>query len=64
MSNKREGKVLFVTGAGRGMGTDIVKQPLTAGYRVAATGRNPATVTEAIETSENLLVAKLDVTQR
>ena len=41
MSNKCDGKVLFITGAGRGMGTDIVKQALTAGYRVVATGRNP-----------------------
>lgn len=63
MSDTREGRVLFITGAGRGMGTDIVKHALTAGYRVVATGRNPEKVTEAIGTSEDLLVVKLDVTQ-
>jgi NAD(P)-dependent dehydrogenase (short-subunit alcohol dehydrogenase family) len=63
MSNKREGKVLFITGAGRGMGTDIARHALAAGYRVVATGRNPEKVTEAIGASENLLVAKLDVTR-
>jgi NAD(P)-dependent dehydrogenase (short-subunit alcohol dehydrogenase family) len=63
MSNRREGKVLFITGAGRGMGTDIAKQALAAGYRVVATGRNPDKVTEAIGASEDLLVVKLDVTQ-
>src|SRR2546423_5831230 len=63
MSNQRQGKVLFITGAGRGMGTDIVKHALTAGYRVVATGRNPDKVTEAIGASEDLLVVKLDVTQ-
>ena len=63
MSNKCEGKVLFITGAGRGMGTDIVEQALAAGYRVVATGRNADKVTRAIGAAEDLLVAKLDVTQ-
>jgi NAD(P)-dependent dehydrogenase (short-subunit alcohol dehydrogenase family) len=63
MSNQRQGKVLLITGAGRGMGTDIVKQSLAAGYRVVATGRNPDKVTEAIGASEDLLVVKLDVTE-
>jgi NAD(P)-dependent dehydrogenase (short-subunit alcohol dehydrogenase family) len=63
MSNDREGKVLFITGAGRGMGRDIVGQALAAGYRVVATGRNPDNVTRAIGASENLLVLKLDVTE-
>jgi NAD(P)-dependent dehydrogenase (short-subunit alcohol dehydrogenase family) len=47
MTNTAEGKVLFVTGAGRGMGIDIAKAGLAAGYRVIATGRNTAKVTEA-----------------
>ena len=34
-------KVLLITGAGRGMGVDIVKAALAAGYAVVATGRDP-----------------------
>jgi NAD(P)-dependent dehydrogenase (short-subunit alcohol dehydrogenase family) len=63
LKNERDGKVLFITGAGRGMGADIVKQALTAGYKVVATGRNPEKVAEALGTLEDLLVVKLDVTR-
>jgi NAD(P)-dependent dehydrogenase (short-subunit alcohol dehydrogenase family) len=62
MSNKSEGKVFFVTGAGRGMGVDIAKAALEAGYKVVATGRNTDKVSQAIEESADLLVVKLDVT--
>jgi NAD(P)-dependent dehydrogenase (short-subunit alcohol dehydrogenase family) len=31
-------KVLLITGAGRGMGTDIAKAALAAGYKTVATG--------------------------
>jgi NAD(P)-dependent dehydrogenase (short-subunit alcohol dehydrogenase family) len=62
MSNKSEGKVFFVTGAGRGMGVDIAKAALEAGYKVVATGRNTNKVSEAIGESANLLIVKLDVT--
>jgi NAD(P)-dependent dehydrogenase (short-subunit alcohol dehydrogenase family) len=55
-------KVWFITGAGRGMGTDIARAALDAGYKVVATGRNTDRVVQAIGPSENLLVAKLDVT--
>jgi NAD(P)-dependent dehydrogenase (short-subunit alcohol dehydrogenase family) len=55
--------VWFVTGAGRGMGVDIAKAALAAGHHVVATGRNPGTVTDAIGKSDDLLVAKLDVTR-
>lgn len=48
MNNNIEGKVLFITGAGRGMGTDIAKAALAAGYKVVATGRNTKKVAEAI----------------
>lgn len=41
-------KVWFITGAGRGMGTDIAKAALAAGHAVVATGRNPERVTEAV----------------
>jgi len=59
---KNKSKVLLITGAGRGMGTDIAKEALASGYKVVATGRNPARVTEAVGASEDLLVVKLDVT--
>ena len=45
MNNK---KVWLITGAGRGMGVDIAKAALAAGYKVAATGRNIDKVTQAI----------------
>ena len=59
MNNK---KVWFITGAGRGMGVDIAKAALAAGYKVVATGRTIERVTQAIGESEDLLVVKLDVT--
>ena len=55
-------KVWFITGAGRGMGTDIAKAALNAGYKVVATSRNTDRVVQAVGPSENLLVVKLDVT--
>ena len=55
-------KVWLITGAGRGMGLDIAKVVLAAGYQVVATGRNPDRVAKAIGESDNLLVVKLDVT--
>jgi NAD(P)-dependent dehydrogenase (short-subunit alcohol dehydrogenase family) len=56
-------KVWFITGAGRGLGLDITKAALAAGYNVVATGRNTDRVAKAIGEGENLLVVKLDVTQ-
>jgi NAD(P)-dependent dehydrogenase (short-subunit alcohol dehydrogenase family) len=55
-------KVWFITGAGRGMGTDIAKAAFAAGYKVVATGRNPDKVAQAIGKLADLLVVKLDVT--
>jgi len=55
-------KVWFITGAGRGMGLEITKAVLAAGDYVVATGRNTGKVSQALGTSENLLVVKLDVT--
>ena len=55
-------KVWFITGAGRGMGTDIAKAALAAGHAVVATGRNPDKVARAVGQNENLLAVKLDVT--
>src|SRR4051812_35452635 len=55
--------VWFVTGAGRGMGVDIVKAALAAGYAVVATGRDTTAVTKAVGASSQLLVVKVDVTR-
>src|SRR5580658_7478070 len=55
-------KVWLITGAGRGMGLDIAKAALAAGHKVAATGRNPGKVANAVGESANLFVVKLDVT--
>jgi NAD(P)-dependent dehydrogenase (short-subunit alcohol dehydrogenase family) len=56
-------KVIFVTGAGRGLGTDIVRRALAAGHQVVATGRRPEEVEKTLGgPQDNLLVTKLDVT--
>jgi NAD(P)-dependent dehydrogenase (short-subunit alcohol dehydrogenase family) len=57
-------KTWFITGAGRGMGTDIAKAALAAGHAVVATGRNPDTVANAVGESDDLLIVKLDITSR
>lgn len=56
-------KVIFVTGAGRGLGTDIAREALAAGHQVVATGRRPEDVQDTLGgPQDNLLAAKLDVT--
>lgn len=55
-------KVWLVTGAGRGMGVDIVKAALAAGHDVVATGRDIGKVRNVIGDHDNLLIAPLDVT--
>ena len=57
-----EKRVWLVTGAGRGMGVDIAKAALAAGYAVVATGRSPERVAEAVGASDDLLTVRLDVT--
>jgi NAD(P)-dependent dehydrogenase (short-subunit alcohol dehydrogenase family) len=57
-----EKKVWFITGAGRGMGTDIARAALAAGHAVVATARNTDTVTAALGQDGDLLAVKLDVT--
>ncbi|MGN7201375.1 SDR family oxidoreductase [Arthrobacter sp. SAFR-044] len=61
-STKPGKKVWFITGAARGLGTDIARAALAAGHAVVATGRDPEKVTQAVGKNENLLVVKLDVT--
>src|ERR1700753_10879 len=55
--------VWLITGAGRGMGTDIARAALAAGHHVVATGRDPGRVAHALGESDRLLVAALDVTR-
>jgi NAD(P)-dependent dehydrogenase (short-subunit alcohol dehydrogenase family) len=55
--------VWLVTGAGRGMGIDIVKAAVAAGHAVVATGRNTDGVARALGEAADLLVVKLDVTR-
>ncbi|PGY06329.1 SDR family NAD(P)-dependent oxidoreductase [Bacillus sp. AFS031507] len=60
MTNNK--KVLFITGAGRGMGVEFVKAALSAGFQVVATGRNTDKLAKVLGDDENLLIVKLDVT--
>src|SRR2546427_10967138 len=64
MTRKAAKKVWFITGAGRGMGVDFVKAALAAGNAVVATGRDTDVVAKAVGKSGDLLVLKLDVTNR
>jgi NAD(P)-dependent dehydrogenase (short-subunit alcohol dehydrogenase family) len=57
-----EKKVWLVTGAGRGLGVDIVKAALAAGHAVIATGRNPTKVAAAFDVHGDLATVALDVT--
>jgi NAD(P)-dependent dehydrogenase (short-subunit alcohol dehydrogenase family) len=61
MDNK---KVWFITGAGRGMGLDIARAVLAAGYKVVATGRNTDKIAKVLGKSDELLIVKLDVTNQ
>jgi len=56
-------KVWLITGAGRGLGVDLVRAALAAGHAVIATGRDPEKVSEAIGRDDKLLAVKLDVTR-
>src|ERR1700734_3207344 len=55
--------VWFITGAGRGMGVDIVRAALDAGHAVVATGRDARQVENAVGQVNNLLVTELDITK-
>jgi len=59
----KESKVWFITGASSGIGLEISKAALAAGYKVVATGRDREKVSKSIGTaSDNLLLVKMDVT--
>jgi len=55
-------KVWFITGAGRGIGSDLVTAALAAGHYVVATARDAAAVTDEVGQHERLLPLALDVT--
>jgi NAD(P)-dependent dehydrogenase (short-subunit alcohol dehydrogenase family) len=55
-------KVWLITGAGRGMGVEIARAALAAGYRVVATARDAANVRAAIGDHADLLAASMDIT--
>ncbi|MEP6554278.1 MAG: SDR family oxidoreductase [Ferruginibacter sp.] len=56
-------KIWLITGASSGIGLQITKAVLAAGNKVVATGRNVNKVSKAIDdTTDNLLVVKMDVT--
>ncbi|MBA8881959.1 oxidoreductase [Phyllobacterium myrsinacearum] len=56
-------KTWFITGAGRGIGTEVAKAALAAGHNVVATGRHRKQVQQAFEgTKGQLLIIELDVT--
>jgi len=58
-------KTIFITGASRGFGRIWTEAFLKRGDNVVATVRNPETLTELTkEFSSNLLILKLDVTDR
>jgi len=61
----KEDRVWFITGAGSGIGLEISKSALAAGYEVVATGRNTEKVSKSIGAApDNLLVVKMDVTNQ
>ncbi|MCW2775762.1 MAG: oxidoreductase [Nocardioides sp.] len=55
-------QVWLITGAGRGMGTDIARAALAAGHAVVGTARNADSVTDALGEHDDLLAVDLDVT--
>ena len=61
---KEDKKVWLITGAGRGMGAEIARAVLAAGHAVMATGRDTQRIAGALGESNDLLLIKLDVTNR
>ncbi len=57
-----EALVWLITGAGRGMGVDIARAALDAGYQVVATARDAALAAAAVGDHENLFTVDLDIT--
>jgi NAD(P)-dependent dehydrogenase (short-subunit alcohol dehydrogenase family) len=56
-------KVWFITGASRGLGTEIARAALEAGDDVVATARDSTSIEKALGVSEHLAAVSLDVTK-
>lgn len=60
---EKQNKVWLITGASRGLGVNLTKAALAAGFKVVATGRNTDKVVEAIGLPpDNLFILKIDIT--
>ena len=60
---EKQNKVWLITGASRGLGVNLTKAALAAGFKVVATGRNTDKVADAIGvSSDNLFILKIDIT--
>jgi NAD(P)-dependent dehydrogenase (short-subunit alcohol dehydrogenase family) len=58
-------KVWFITGSSRGLGRSLTEAVLAAGYKVAATARNPEALKELVEKyPDSIFPVKLDVTDK
>ena len=57
------GRVAVVTGAGSGIGREVARQMLAAGYRVALAGRREAQLKETADNHPDALVVPCDVTR-
>ena len=57
-----EKRVWLVTGAGRGLGVDIVKAALAAGHAVVATARRAESIPQVLGEHDDLMAVALDVT--
>ena len=55
-------QVWLITGAGRGMGVDVVRAALAAGHSVVASGRDRERVATVLGAASDLLAVTLDVT--
>lgn len=58
----KETKVWFITGATRGIGSDLVTESLCNGHQVVATARSTEAIIEAVGEHDNLLAITMDVT--
>ncbi|GAA3401376.1 SDR family oxidoreductase [Pseudarthrobacter polychromogenes] len=57
-------RVAVVTGAGSGIGREVARQMLAAGYRVALAGRRESQLKETADDHPEALVAPCDVTRQ
>lgn len=63
MTDTKNQKVWFITGASKGLGLQLSKLLLRSGHKVIATSRNPAGLEQDIPTNkENLFLLKTDIT--